>query len=521
LLQYIILFIPLTVALLAVLRPDLFAEAFAKTPQEWLSALDPLAATVMSLIGLGGGTLLAGKIFLPFRLQFKKLYDVKDQSKRIGFIDEFTKEFKLYREAVGPRKFLIIIDDLDRCAPDQVVEVLKTINLITTSGDGAERSFFLLGYDPKYIVRSIEQHFKEYAAEGAVVDRFFGMQYLKKMVTLNVSVPSVESDKVHELLKAINAKANPAPASAHKRTLVQRMTEKVTSTPVWAIKAAVAATVCIVLAIVLTQRPETLSSRITAGAPVGIDQAGEVFTGEKRWVNVPVSEPKPLPAAPWSSWVPTVLAGGLLVMYLIYRVWVRPAVRSAEYVQEAEDSAAFTEAVAHCSAVLPENPRDAIRLINRMRFEYLIQEQTDASVQAKLNEEECVTFTLMHYRHPGFLNPEFLDEEILPHIQKDVAHDPVKLYEDLSRVYPSLDKLKSEIMMLREATVDVSHFGDVAKLSAYVRLNRYLLEAQRLVAIEGESADATEHVNVDASLADVHVMENPEIKSDAEYASTS
>ncbi len=74
--------------------------------------------------------------------------------------------------------------------------------------------------------------------------------------------------------------------------------------------------------------------------------------------------------------------------------------------------------------------------------------------------------------------------------------------------------------MLRDAKVEISHFSDRYKLSTYVRLNRYLLEAQCLVAVEGESTNETENAAAKTSLADVQVMEKTQVKPEVEYMST-
>src|SRR5262249_23275584 len=134
-----------------------------------------------------------------FRLRFVRLFALVDQS-RGALIDDFANEFQLYREAVGSGKFLFVVDDLDRCPPDRVVAVLKAINLIVTSSDENNRSFFVLGFDSDYIVRSIEQYFRSLAPEGFEHQDHFGQEYLKKMVTLSVSVPKPRPERMRDLL---------------------------------------------------------------------------------------------------------------------------------------------------------------------------------------------------------------------------------------------------------------------------------------------------------------------------------
>jgi hypothetical protein len=43
--------------------------------------------------GLGGLAWIR-EVLLPFRPPFRKIWTVSDQSKRLGFLDEFTREFQ-------------------------------------------------------------------------------------------------------------------------------------------------------------------------------------------------------------------------------------------------------------------------------------------------------------------------------------------------------------------------------------------------------------------------------------------
>ena len=132
---------PLGIAIAAYFAPK---ELWAQVGGKEAPALTTAAVGTLSF---GAWLLWIWNNSTPFRTQFQKLFEVKDQSRKVGFIDEFAAEFRLYREAAGFKKFLFCIDDLDRCAPDRVVEVLKAINLIIASGDETDRSFFVLGYD--------------------------------------------------------------------------------------------------------------------------------------------------------------------------------------------------------------------------------------------------------------------------------------------------------------------------------------------------------------------------------------
>ncbi|MBX6321519.1 MAG: hypothetical protein IRY94_06820, partial [Rhodospirillaceae bacterium] len=214
--------LPLLVVL-SLARPDLIpllGDSVQKLGGEGSAWADALA----SLFSLGWVAVLL-RYLQPFRSQYGRLVALRDYNKELGALSDFERDFRHYRAAVDREKFLICIDDLDRCAPDKVVEVLKTINLIVTSQEGAGRTFFVLGFDPRYITRSVEVHFKELAKAGDLVQGRFGQQYLKKMVTLSVSVPTPSRDKLRALVEQLEAErvaaaraaAPPRPPAARQR----------------------------------------------------------------------------------------------------------------------------------------------------------------------------------------------------------------------------------------------------------------------------------------------------------------
>ncbi|WP_455219863.1 KAP family P-loop NTPase fold protein, partial [Kaarinaea lacus] len=495
--QYIWLFVPLAIITVWLIDANIANTLFSTANAEGKPAVDPWTTLLLSVLGLGGGGLLYKQVFMPFRLQFKKLYNIKDQSKRIGFLDEFTKEFELYREAIGPSKFLIIIDDLDRCAPDHIVEVMKTINLITTSGVGAQRSFFMLGYDRKYIIKSIEEFFKEYAKDGEVVDEYFGANYLKKMVTLSISVPSVESEKVYGLVDAIRNYRQQSGKKKDKK--IESWIGKLRSlVPAWFRSFAAAIIVCGAIVFLIVNPPMTKFPGESVQSDIARAALAEIPTvpGDTKIVTVNVGDTEILMTPVIPQWATALIILLGLGTYISYVRWIRSRHEDSEYEQEAEDSQEFNKALNKCANALPVNPRDAIRLVNRMRFEYLMQDErykkASKSIAAtKLSELESLTYTLLNYHHPGYLNPDFVDHVVIPEIKNNQVNSPQDLIAKLSRKYPDIAKVSKTFSLLENAPLDKSnsassikvtldHFVNPEKLEAYVKLNRFVLISEKL-----------------------------------------
>lgn len=428
----------------------------------------------------------------PFKLQFERLYTTRDQSWRIGFIDEFTREFKLFREAVGDRKFFIVIDDLDRCPPDKVVEVLKTINIIINSGNGAGQSFFLLGYDRKYILKNIEINFQKFINHDRDdIETDFGEKYLKKMVNLSISIPLATPDGVQKLVTAIDKEFKTNRPDVETNAWL-RLEKFLKSIPAWRKRLAGAVTFLILLVLIAgTMRHQNVPEQnldVAAGV-----LAQEMSNTDRLTLTVPVL--KVPQSGEQSMWL-WLLVGSILLGWGVGFVILRRLREDIEpemvYTREEEDTEKFVDAIKQCKDLLPKNPRDMILLINRMRVEYLIQaEETWERFPRNcpfsgpiLQELDCVIFSLLQQRYPKVFSdkhgPTIL--ELLKNLgikqvgmnkyaesrtaeqsgqPNDIAHSLRALVEDLEKIIKPGE--------------DISTLFNGGKMQRYLEINRFIL----------------------------------------------
>lgn len=148
-------------------------------------------------------------------------------SDAIGFRHRFKQAFGEVCEAFRDRRLVIIIDDLDRCRPAQIAEVLEALNFLTTSGS----CFIVIGIDEDQIRRAVGQYYKDVADEEARERQYksrlesghvkhpkagditielsesvafegrqrYSEQYLEKLINLYVRVPIVEERHLDSL----------------------------------------------------------------------------------------------------------------------------------------------------------------------------------------------------------------------------------------------------------------------------------------------------------------------------------
>jgi hypothetical protein len=442
---------------------------------------DPLEnlAKLITLIGaVGGGLAGAWTVLSAFRLRFAKLFAVED-GPRAALIDDFAREFTLYREAVGTGKFLFVVDDLDRCPPDKVIAVLKAINLIVTSADEGNRSFFVFGFDQEYIIHSIEQHFRNLAPEGFERTSQFGQEYLKKMVTLSVSVPKPQPEKMRDLLDEIDTDAGGASQVLElpKRSLIETVAARVQTIPPWGWRLAAAVTCAAMLAIVVAG---TLTPHSVKQATVTVSEATQASilnAGQNVIVMPQIFETSGRPK--WWLWgIPGVMM--VLMAGFLFRS-TRPSILESSYLREPHDSEKFSRAVDQCMDFLPTNPRDLVRTINLMRMEYLLQTSPQAPFSGTpLSEWECVSYTLLQQRQPWMFASATLEGKVIPYLRS--AKPPVKTDEFYSSisfdehvgsdVARDIAKLQQKISKESNGAM-LSHLIDPDKLQRYADLNRY------------------------------------------------
>jgi hypothetical protein len=162
---------------------------------------------------------------------------------------------------------------------------------------------------------------------------------------------------------------------------------------------------------------------------------------------------------------------GLLLLCAAAALYVanRPALIEAAYRREPKDSAKFVDAVKWCKDLLPKNPRDAIRMVNLMRMEYLIQESDKAPLDGSpLDEWECVSLTILEKRHPAVF------QKLLADIDGPAASDGNGA-DNLSMKDAALAR---DVSTLSSAGGGTSHIGSLDKLKRFVGVNRFLLEAE-------------------------------------------
>jgi KAP family P-loop domain len=112
----------------------------------------------------------------------KFLREDPHQNLRRG-IREFRKDFEQLLKETKIKTLVVVIDDLDRCNPDTIIETLEAIKLFLF----VPHTAFILGADERLVKYAVRRRFPELPGERAEV----GRDYLEKLIQFDIRIPSL------------------------------------------------------------------------------------------------------------------------------------------------------------------------------------------------------------------------------------------------------------------------------------------------------------------------------------------
>ncbi|MBC8145270.1 MAG: hypothetical protein H7X80_06760, partial [bacterium] len=144
------------------------------------AAVSVFAGSLIALINLTLRGFIAFGIAPAVMLRkFSEGAKMKDLTEMTGFRFRFQKEFEEVTNALRDTTMVIIIDDLDRCQPANVLEVLEAVNFLVSSG----RVHVILGMDKQRVLAYVHE-----AYSGREPD--FADKYLQKLINVEMAIPA-------------------------------------------------------------------------------------------------------------------------------------------------------------------------------------------------------------------------------------------------------------------------------------------------------------------------------------------
>jgi len=125
----------------------------------------------------------------------------EENSTSINAVAEFREDFNDLLKSTRFKRLVVIIDDLDRCSPERIIENLEAIKLFLNVPNTA----FIIGADPRIVKYAIEFKYKndkdiEEDNSRIVID------YLEKLIQLPYSLPKLSESEVETYISMLICK---------------------------------------------------------------------------------------------------------------------------------------------------------------------------------------------------------------------------------------------------------------------------------------------------------------------------
>jgi KAP-like P-loop domain-containing protein len=146
-------------------------------------------ATGVTLTGLGA-------LRDTLTREIKRFASPPENSEQVAYSkkseDQIHRLVKILSRPEEGIRLAIFVDDLDRCSPDRVVDVVESINLLFSQSEGAGAVFFV-GLDTDMVAASIDVAFEETVQElkarGNRAGYDFGYRFLQKILQMTFMIP--------------------------------------------------------------------------------------------------------------------------------------------------------------------------------------------------------------------------------------------------------------------------------------------------------------------------------------------
>ena len=126
----------------------------------------------------------------------------KEKDKNVtNAVAEFRKDFAELLEATNFKRLVVIIDDLDRCSPERIIENLEAIKLFLN----VPKTAFIIGADPRIVKYAIENKYKNNKEIEEENNRIV-IDYLEKLIQLPYSLPRLSESEVETYISMLICK---------------------------------------------------------------------------------------------------------------------------------------------------------------------------------------------------------------------------------------------------------------------------------------------------------------------------
>ena len=122
---------------------------------------------------------------------FKDDY-LKENESTVENVRKFKEEFQQMLTDSNVENVIVLIDDLDRCSPDRIIDTLEAIKLFLS----VERTTFIIAADEIVIEYAIKKNYPP--VDGSNVE--ISTEYIEKIIQLPIHIPELSSKDIENYL---------------------------------------------------------------------------------------------------------------------------------------------------------------------------------------------------------------------------------------------------------------------------------------------------------------------------------
>jgi len=112
-------------------------------------------------------------------------------------VRQFRKDFGDLLEASNGVRLVVVIDDLDRCLPETIIETLEAIKLFLF----VRKTAFIIGADERLVKYAVRKRFPELPGQNTEV----GRDYLEKLIQYPVRIPPLDRAEIETYINLLFA----------------------------------------------------------------------------------------------------------------------------------------------------------------------------------------------------------------------------------------------------------------------------------------------------------------------------
>lgn len=128
----------------------------------------------------------------------KEVFSTHINTEQFSAVREFRDSFESLIKATNRKRIVVLIDDLDRCLPEHIIENLEAIKLFLN----VEKTAFVIAADQSIVSEAIKKQYGERVGieRKSDIGRSIGEDYMDKFIQIPYNIPKLSDQEVESYI---------------------------------------------------------------------------------------------------------------------------------------------------------------------------------------------------------------------------------------------------------------------------------------------------------------------------------